>query len=151
MNIDWIEILLTRAFLAVGLLLVGMSAAGAQGLTRPSSTESAPIVGGVGVRPPAIGPAVTGSENQARRHLDPMGKPCVVVNGISRPLTTNPKVFNHVIVATNGCGQVIKLQVCYYKSQSCMPVQLAGYSRKEAVLGVFPSLKDFRYEYREQF
>lgn len=133
------------------LIVVGETIdAGAQGLTRGPG-DGPPILGGVGVSPPASMPALGGSENQPRRHRDATGQPCVRVGGFARAQTTNPRIFDHMITATNNCSQLIKLKVCYYQSQSCMPVELPGYSRREAVLGIYPALRDFRYEYTEQF
>jgi hypothetical protein len=118
-------------------------------LIRPG--DGPPVLGGAGVRPPASMPAPGGSENQARQHRDATGQPCVRVGGFARAQTVNSRIFDHMITATNNCSQLIKLKVCYYQSQSCVPVELPGYSRKEAVLGIYPALRDFRYEYTEQF
>jgi hypothetical protein len=141
---------MTRCVLGMVAMLAAGPASG-QGLTRPLSTDPPPMVGGVGLPSPVRPPILGEKGNQARLHLDPTGKPCVKVGGYSRAHTNNLNIFDHVITAANGCSQVIKMQVCYYKSQSCVSVTLSSYGRKEAVLGVFPSLKEFRYEYREQF
>jgi hypothetical protein len=133
----------------VAVLIAGP--ANGQGLTRPSSTDPPPSVGAVGLPPPVQRSILGERAGQVRRHLDATGKACVSVGGFSRQHTTNPKIFDHVITATNNCSQIIKMQVCYYKSQSCVAVNLPSYGRKEAVLGVFPSQREFRYEYREQF
>jgi len=87
----------------------------------------------------------------AKLHRNPTGQPCLTVNGVAQSQTINPKIFTHVIFASNGCSQPIKIQVCYYKSQHCIPVDVPGYGRKEAVLGILPAMKDFRFEYREHF
>jgi hypothetical protein len=32
-----------------------------------------------------------------------------------------------------------------------VPLTIPAYSRREIVLGIMPAMKEFRYEYREQF
>ena len=84
-------------------------------------------------------------------HLGPTGKPCLSVNGGAEPQIVNPKIFTHMIMASNNCSQLIKIQVCYYQSQQCVPLEVPGYGRKEIVLGIMPSMNQFRFEYRELF
>jgi hypothetical protein len=43
------------------------------------------------------------------------------------------------------------MRVCYYESQECIPMEIPGGERKEAILGTLPSTKDFRFEFREKF
>jgi hypothetical protein len=80
-----------------------------------------------------------------------MGKPCVSVYGFARPYVTNPNLFDHVIVASNGCTEVIRMRVCYYRTQDCIAMEIPSRGRKEALLGTLPAMKDFRYEFRERF
>jgi hypothetical protein len=80
-----------------------------------------------------------------------MGKPCVSVYGFARPYATNPNLFDHVIVASNGCTEVIRMRVCYYRTQDCIAMEIPSRGRKEALLGTLPAMKDFRYEFRERF
>lgn len=87
----------------------------------------------------------------AKRHVGPTGRPCLAVSGQARAETINPHIFEHVIAATNSCSQIIRLQVCYYGSDRCVPMIVASYARNEAVLGILPAMKEFRFEYREQF
>ena len=68
------------------------------------------------------------------------------VYGDARPQAINKRLFEHVISANNSCPQVIKMDVCYYRSQRCVPLSVPGYSRREVVLGVMPAIKDFRFE-----
>jgi hypothetical protein len=108
-------------------------------------------------RPPGVGPLaapppISSSQNtDILRHRDPAGKPCLLVQGMARPHTINPNLFDHVIVAANGCAQLIKMQVCYYRTRQCIPMEVPGKGRREAVLGMMPSMRDFRYEFRERF
>jgi hypothetical protein len=121
------------------------------GLQPPSSSQ--PIFGtSTGTKPPLAPPIITGSQDlNLLRHRDFAGKPCLVVEGMARPHTTNPNLFDHVINAINSCPQKLRLQVCYYKSQECVWVEVPGRERKEALLGTLPSIRDFRYEFHEQF
>ena len=86
-----------------------------------------------------------------KKHMNSLGKPCVTVSGVALPEETNGKVFNHVIFATNGCGQIIKMTVCYYASDHCVPLEVPPYSRNRVVLGIMPAMDRFRFEYRERF
>ena len=91
------------------------------------------------------------SGNEILRHRGPTGSPCLTVGGLARPHAANPKVYDHVIAAKNSCAQRITLTVCYYRSQDCVPMEVPGGERKEAVLGTLPSMPDFRFEFREKF
>jgi hypothetical protein len=87
----------------------------------------------------------------SKHHLSPTGKACLSLYGHSKAQVINPKIFEHWVSATNGCGQTIKLQVCYSKTQDCIPMEVPPWGRKDAVLGIYPSLSDFRFEAKEQF
>jgi hypothetical protein len=138
--------------LVIPLLLGGASGSAAQGLGLPQGSGSAPTLGGAGMRPPAQSPILNGIQSAgAKIHLGPTGKPCLTVRGYARPQITNPNIFDHVILAGNECGQTIKMQVCYYQSQQCIPIEVPPYGRKEAVLGIMPVMNQFQFEYREQF
>jgi hypothetical protein len=85
------------------------------------------------------------------RHRSPLGTPCLGVLGNSRPHTTNPNLYDHVVIVTNSCAQRIALRVCYYGTDECVAMEVPGNERREAVLGTLPSVKDFRFEFREKF
>jgi hypothetical protein len=91
------------------------------------------------------------SGTYTRRHLSPNGTVCVFLGGVARPFTNNDKLFNHWISAENRCSDRIRIKVCYYATTSCIDMNLAGHEQKEAILGTLPAVKDFRYEYQEQF
>ena len=104
------------------------------------------------MRPPVRLPLFSGSQNATiQMHRGPTGKPCLNVQGYVQQQVVNPNIFNHMIMVSNDCSQPIKMQVCYYQSQHCTPVEVPGYGRKDATLGIMPAMKDFRFEYREQF
>jgi len=85
------------------------------------------------------------------RHRGPTGNACLAVAGHARSHTIDPKLYDHVINVTNSCAQRIALQICYYRSQECISMEIPGGERKEAILGTLPSVKDFRFEFREKF
>jgi hypothetical protein len=117
----------------------------------PQST-SAPSYGGVGISAPADTPmfgASTGT--QMLRHRSPTGSPCLEVGGFARAHTTVSNLYDHVIAVKNNCAQQISIQVCYYNTQNCLPVEIPGGERKEAILGTMPATRDFRFEFREKF
>lgn len=98
--------------------------------------------------PPTFG-ASAGTE--IMRHRDFTGKPCLQVAGSARAHTTNANLYDHVIIVLNSCPQRIAMQVCYYKSYYCIPIEVPGNEQKEAILGTMPSTKDFQFEFREKF
>jgi hypothetical protein len=124
----------------------------AQSETTPFESPSRPTVGGAGVRPPETRPtfqASTGTE--ILRHRGPTGKPCLEVGAYARPHTVAPNVYDHVIDATNSCPQRITIRVCYYQTQNCVPLEIPGGERKQAILGTLPAVKEFRFEFVERF
>ncbi|MGJ4952570.1 hypothetical protein [Bradyrhizobium sp. HKCCYLS20291] len=139
------------------LALAGLapSAPAAMAQTAPGTAGSGfagrPQVGGT--YQPRVAPeiAVTGTAGEVQRHKDFSGRPCVAVSGMARPFVTNPKLFDHVINAENGCPKAITIQVCYLQASSCIAMDVPGYGRKEAVLGTMPSQKDFRFQFVEKF
>jgi len=135
------------------LLLLGWEReVNAQGLTSPVGNSSATMFGGAGVRPAAQLPLLSGTQNVgAKKHYGPTGAPCLTVNGNAVPQIVNPNIFTHMIMGNNNCSQPIKVQVCYYQSQQCVPLIVPAYGRKEIVLGIMPAMDQFRFEYRELF
>jgi hypothetical protein len=130
------------------ILVPGWQAFG-QGLTAPMSTESTFVLRGAGGMHP---PMLNGVHNvTAKLHLGPTGKPCLTLFGHAQPQTINPNIFEHMISVSNDCGRPIKMQVCYYQSQQCIPINIAPYGRTEAVLGIMPAMSQFQFEYREKF
>lgn len=93
-----------------------------------------------------------GSTNETyKRHYGPAGKACLTLSGSSRAQIINKDMYDHWISAANDCAQRIKVQVCYYHTQDCIMVDVPPYGRQDVVLGVYPKLREFRYEYKEQF
>jgi hypothetical protein len=134
-----------RIVIAVALLNIFTAAAAAQ-------NETAPEFRGVGVPAPTESPTFQASSgNELLRHRGPTGKPCLDVGGFARRHTTVANLYDHVIAIKNNCAQRIAIQVCYYNTQDCLPVEIPGGERKEAVLGTMPSMTDFRFEFREKF
>jgi len=86
-----------------------------------------------------------------RTHRDFVGKPCLSSTGVSQPLASNPRIFNHAVSLDNHCFETIKVKVCYYKSDECTDVQVPPRGRKEQIIGVFPAMQQFRYEVKELF
>jgi hypothetical protein len=136
---------------AVLISLAGGDAASAQALSVPGN-NTRPIVGTSSPQLPNQSRFL--SENPAtatKVHKDPSGKPCLIASGSSRRQTINPKIFEHIVSFQNHCLHAIKLKVCYYGAETCVWVDVPSYGQKETVLGIYPSLPDFRYQYLEQF
>jgi hypothetical protein len=138
--------------LAMSLLLSWEYAATAQGLSSSTGSNTAPVVGGAGVRPPSQLPIISGTlAVGAKLHRGPMGQLCVSVSGYGEAQIVNPKIFTHWVTAKNECSQPIKLRVCYYQTEQCIDVTVPGYSKKEEILGIMPDLWQFRFQYQEKF
>jgi hypothetical protein len=84
-------------------------------------------------------------------HRNAFGKPCLNIEAASRAHVVNPNVYDNIVSIQNQCSQIIKVQICYYGSESCVDVELSGQQRKDTVLGVRPNSQYFRYSYREKF
>jgi hypothetical protein len=93
----------------------------------------------------------SGPASDLGRHRDFAGKPCLEISAVSRAHVVAPKVFDHVLSVNNRCIELIKAKFCYFKTQQCIDMQIAGRSRKEQVLGSFPSMSQFKYDFKEHF
>jgi hypothetical protein len=143
---------MVRIAVALIWLALAIGVAAAQSGTNLFEKSSRPTVGGVGVPVPVDPPTFGASAGtEILRHRGPTGTPCLTVGGLARPHVANPNVYDHVIAAKNSCAQRITMQVCYYKSQDCVSMDIPGGERKEAILGTLPAASDFRFEFREKF
>lgn len=147
--------LIARVALGSIWFLANACPASAQSVTSPPLEGlSGPTVGGTsgmrnGLR---IRPSFGASSGVAvLRHRDFTGKPCLEINGFARPHISGSNLYDHVVNAINNCPQRIAMQVCYYHSDECVPVDIPGHEHKEVILGSLPSAKDFRFEFREKF
>jgi hypothetical protein len=120
--------------------------------STPFQAPSRPIVGG-SIPNPSAPPASFGPRGgtEILRHRDLAGKPCLTVQGNARPHIINRNLYDHVITASNACPQRIAIRVCYYRTDNCIPMEIPGGQRKEAVLGTLPATKEFGFEFREKF
>jgi hypothetical protein len=125
----------------------------AQTLPPPIGSPGGTVFGGAGGLPaPAPRSPIMGSQNiDILRHRDSLGRLCLTVYGSPRPHSINKELHEHVISASNSCGQPIKMQVCYYRSHPCILMHIPGWARKEAILGTLSSTWQFQYEFREIF
>jgi hypothetical protein len=89
--------------------------------------------------------------NLAKNHMGPLGKPCLTIEGYAKPELVNKNIYQHLIKTRNDCGQTIKVQVCYYKTEHCVLISVPPYEKKETALGIFPALKRFQFEAKEQY
>jgi hypothetical protein len=113
-------------------------------VAQPSSSEIFVVPGG--------GSSILPSQTEVcRRHLGPTGKLCLNLQGSAKPQTINPKIFEHLVTVTNSCGQTIRVKICYHDTESCITVDAPPWGREARVLGIFPALKEFRYDYTEKF
>lgn len=146
------DMLLVKRFIIAILCVLNAGHVSAQEVSPPFQRPSAPTVGGSGPRSPAplssFGPR---GETEILRHRDFAGKPCLTVSGTARPHSINRNLYDHVITASNACAQRITIRVCYYRTDECIPMEVPGGQRKEAILGTLPATKQFGFEFREKF
>jgi hypothetical protein len=90
-------------------------------------------------------------DDLSRRHLGPTGSPCLTIEGHAKVEIVNKDIYQHLIKISNSCGQAIKVQICYYKSDHCIDVDVPAWGKREAVLGIFPALKQFKFNAKEKF
>lgn len=141
-----------RVALAVLSLGVIGHSASAQSDTNAFSLSPSTAGGTSGVQDSHILPSLRASGNdEILRHRDFAGKPCLAVTGVAQPHTDNPDLYDDIITVVNSCPQRIAIQVCYYGSEECIPMEIPGNERKEAILGILPSMQDFRFEFHEKF
>ena len=140
-----------KRWLDIRIVVALVWLAAVPGTVSAQSETSAPSEGAVGLRVPEGRTIGASSGTDILRHRGPSGSPCLEVGGHARPHVVNPNVYDHVITVRNSCAQRITMQVCYYKSRDCVPLEIPGGERKEAILGTLPSVKDFRFEFREKF
>ncbi len=116
-------------------------------LRSPSLSTCSNSGGHKGPAPPLF----SSQSDPCRRHMGPTGRPCVQIESSARPQTLNANIFEHWVGLTNACGQHIVVKVCYLNSEHCITVDVPPWGRQDKVLGIFPSLREFGYDYTEQF
>jgi hypothetical protein len=137
-----------RIFFVGGTLLITVTVTAAQ--TTVLSRDRFWLVGiGGSVSQDESAVAILGRE--IRQHMSPLGKPCLALAGTSRPLKFAVNTFEHVIEAKNNCSLIIKVQICYYQSDHCASVIAPSYGKTTTMLGIATAIKDFKYQYREEF
>lgn len=139
------------AFAVVGLICwLGHTPAAGQDAPSPFDAPSRPTIGRS--MPSAATPRFDPrGQTDILRHRDFAGKPCLTLSGTARPHLIDRKLFDHVIIASNACPQRIVIRVCYYRTDNCIPMEVPGRERKEAILGTLPSTQQFGFEFREKF
>jgi hypothetical protein len=134
------------------LLWLAMTGIGWAQPAPPLETTRPQTGGAGGIGPPQQLPLISGSQDAATRvHVGPSGKPCLTIYGYAKQQALNPTLYDHVISASSTCAQPIKLRVCYYHSEDCVLMAVPEYAHQETILGVMPRMREFRFEYREQF
>jgi hypothetical protein len=143
-------ILTVLAVLAATAILQWSSAVGAQSMFGNGAGPSYGATGGMAL--PSRAPHFSISpDTPAHTHLGSTGEPCLTVQGQAEQQKINPNIYNHTIVGINNCGQAIAVKVCYYQTEDCTRMTIPAYGEKRALLGIMPAMKDFRFQYTEQF
>jgi hypothetical protein len=146
---------LIRSFAAsLGALVVSAALAPGANIAaaQSSSFGSRPSTGSTFGRPAGQSAAISPSQDvNLLRHRDALGRVCLQISGYSRAHTINPKLFDHVVSATNNCAQIIHVSVCYTGSQHCVQMDVPGHGRKEVLLGILPAIDQFNFDFHERF
>jgi hypothetical protein len=100
---------------------------------------------------PVLAQGFTTSDLAERKHRDFVGKPCLETTAEAKPLVSDPRIMNHVVILDNHCPERIKVQVCYHGTNECTDVDVPPRARKDQIIGVFPAMQQFRYDLKEQF
>jgi hypothetical protein len=90
-----------------------------------------------------------GPNHLKRYHFSSTGKPCIVLQPYTTVQSRNKKIYEHWINAINSCGQNIKIQVCYYKTNDCVVMNVPPWESKNSVLGIYAN-RDFQYDAKEK-
>jgi hypothetical protein len=102
-----------------------------------------------GINPPSgIAPV---QDDLSKHHTDPTGRPCLAIQGYAKPEFVNKNIYQHWIRMANSCGQNIRVRVCYYNTEDCILGNVPAWEKKEYILGIFPALKQFKFQFKEQF
>jgi hypothetical protein len=80
----------------------------------------------------------------------PLGKPCLDVEALSRPYSSNPRVYDHLISFLNRCPKVLLVRACYSRSDRCVNAEVPGYKRKDVILGIGVGNSRFLFTYSER-
>jgi hypothetical protein len=99
-------------------------------------------------------PSLSGSTSLSPngiRHKGPTGQPCLAFGSYARAQAINKSIYEHWVTATNSCGQNLKVQVCYHSTTDCILMNVPPWEQTQRMLGIYPVLKDFRYDTKEQF
>jgi hypothetical protein len=84
------------------------------------------------------------------RRYSSTGKPCIAVESFVTYQLINKNIYEHWIKASNSCGQHIRLQLCYHKTDDCIVMNVPPWESKNAVLGIQPGMKQFQFDAREK-
>lgn len=131
---------------AIGCLFLLVVDTGARGLSAlaQNANQTSPYKSRLTLQSSGASAALT-------VHRNGFGKPCLNIEAASRSHVVNPDVYDNIVSIQNQCSQIIKVQICYYGSASCIDVEVLGQQRKDTVLGVRPNSQYFRYSYKEKF
>jgi hypothetical protein len=88
--------------------------------------------------------------NERSRHFGSTGKPCIALASRATPQRIDKSIYEHWITATNSCGQNIKVQICYQKTDDCIVMNVPPWESTNSVLGIYPNVRDFLYDVKEK-
>jgi hypothetical protein len=135
-------------------LLLALSFLGYESLGAAAQIQTGPIQplpSSSGSAGPLVTPMASDANDRNKLwQRDSLGRPCLQITAEARSQPATPNIFDHIVVVNNRCLQRIKVKLCYYKSEHCLTVEMAANQRKETILGTYPAMRYFRYEYQEQ-
>ena len=77
---------------------------------------------------------------------DALNRPCLDIEAVGRAHTVNPSMIDHVVSIKNNCPKMIKVKVCYYRSDKCNEFDVLSYKRVDTILGTMANIHDFKYQ-----
>lgn len=114
-------------------LLVALVGASAHGASPTVSTQ------------PGITMQGQAEPSSASLIRDALGRPCLDVEAAARRQIVNPQMLDHVVSINNKCSRLIKVKVCYFRSDRCRDLDLQPYKRVDTILGSMAGVAFFRY------
>lgn len=134
------------------IALLSIAALALQSACVLAQTPTGPIRP-LGPPPPGAPKSMSGDprDPQNLRHRDALGRPCLDYSAVSRPLAAASAVYEHIVAVRNQCLKPIRVKLCYHRADRCYMVEVASRGQRETVLGVFPSVRYFQYDYQEQY
>ncbi|WP_375161702.1 hypothetical protein [Bradyrhizobium sp. RDT46] len=75
---------------------------------------------------------------------DAANRPCLNVEAAAKGHNSNGELMDHIVSVKNNCSRMIRIKICYYRSDHCKEATVYGYQRVDTILGMM-KMSTFRY------